>query len=60
MLNKDQLFMVDEFIKKNAHKNVWYVSDELFRLATELIKASQAKIEIAQQIESSTVTQSCS
>jgi hypothetical protein len=52
--------MVDEFIKKNAHKDVWYVSEELFRLATELVKADQAKIEAAQQIESSTVTQPCS
>jgi hypothetical protein len=60
MLNKDQLFMVDEFIKKNAHKDVWYVSDELFRLATELVKADQAKIEAAQQIESLTITQPCS
>ncbi len=52
--------MVDEFIKKNAHKDVWYVSEELFRLATELVKADQAKIEAAQHIESSTVTQLCS
>jgi hypothetical protein len=52
--------MVNEFIKKNAHKDVWYVSDELFRLATELVKADEAKIEAAQQIESSTVTQPCS
>jgi hypothetical protein len=60
MLNKDQLFMVNEFIKKNAHKDVWYVSDELFRLATELVKADEAKIEAAQQPESSTITQPCS
>jgi hypothetical protein len=38
MLNKDQMFLVHEFIKKNSQSSVWYVSDDLFKLATELIK----------------------
>ena len=38
MLSKDQMFLVHEFIKKNSQSSVWYVSDEIFKLATELLK----------------------
>lgn len=35
-MNAEQLFLVNEFVKKYATRNVWNVSDELFKLAAEL------------------------
>ena len=36
MLNKEQAFLVNEFIRKNATRNLWEVSDKLYTLLSEL------------------------
>lgn len=38
MLNKEQMFVIYEFIDKHATKNVWNVSDELIKMALQIIK----------------------
>ncbi len=38
MLNKDQAFLVNEFIRKNANRNLWEVSDKLYSLLSEIKK----------------------
>jgi hypothetical protein len=41
MLNKDQAFLVNEFIRKNATRNLWEVSDKLYSLLSEIKKVEQ-------------------
>lgn len=41
MLNKDQMFIVHEFVTKNADKNVWNVTSELINMALELINSNK-------------------
>ena len=41
MLNLDQAFLVNEFIRKNANRNLWEVSDKLYSLLSEITKAEQ-------------------
>lgn len=41
MLNKDQAFLVNEFIRKNANRNLWEVSDKLYSLLSEIKKVEQ-------------------
>lgn len=41
MLNKEQMFILNEFINKHATKNVWNVSDKLIELASELVQAQE-------------------
>ncbi len=38
MLNKEQAFLVNEFIRKNATRNLWEVSDKLYTLLSEIKK----------------------
>jgi hypothetical protein len=42
MLNKEQMFIVHEFIDKNATKNVWNVSDELIKMVFEIVDAQDS------------------
>lgn len=42
MLNKEQMFIVHEFIDKNATKNVWNVSDELIKMVFEVVDAQDS------------------
>ena len=39
MLNKEQAFLVNEFIRKNATRNLWEVSDKLYKLLSEVKQA---------------------
>ena len=39
MLNKEQAFLVNEFIRKNATRNLWEVSDKLYKLVSEIKQA---------------------
>ena len=41
MLNKNQAFLVNEFIRKNATRNLWEVSDKLYSLLSEIKKVEQ-------------------
>jgi hypothetical protein len=41
MLNKDQAFLVNEFIRKNATRNLWEVSDKLYTLLSEIKKIEE-------------------
>jgi hypothetical protein len=41
MLNKNQAFLVNEFIRKNATRNLWEVSDKLYSLLSEIAKVEQ-------------------
>lgn len=41
MLNKEQAFLVNEFIRKNATRNLWEVSDKLYKLLSEIKQAEQ-------------------
>ncbi len=44
MLNKEQAFLVNEFIRKNATRNLWEVSDKLYNLLSEIKKAEEEKV----------------
>jgi len=44
MLNKEQAFLVNEFIRKNATRNLWEVSDKLYRLLSEIKKAEDNNV----------------
>lgn len=44
MLNKEQMFVIYEFIDKHATKNVWNVSDELIKMSLELLKNNQKEL----------------
>jgi hypothetical protein len=41
MLNKDQAFLINEFIRKNATRNLWEVSDKLYTLISEIKKLEE-------------------
>ena len=41
MLNKEQAFLVNEFIRKNATRNLWEISDKLYKLLSEIKQAEQ-------------------
>jgi hypothetical protein len=41
MLNKDQAFLINEFIRKNATRNLWEVSDKLYNLISEIKKLEE-------------------
>ena len=41
MLNKNQAFLVNEFIRKNATRNLWEVSDKLYSLLSDIKKVEQ-------------------
>ena len=41
MLNKEQAFLVNEFIRKNATRNLWEVSDKLYKLLSEIKQAEE-------------------
>jgi hypothetical protein len=41
MLNKDQAFLINEFIRKNATRNLWEVSDKLYTLISEIKKIEE-------------------
>lgn len=42
MLNKEQMFIVHEFIDKNATKNVWNVSDEIIKMVFEIVDSQDS------------------
>jgi hypothetical protein len=42
-MNKEQLFIVNEFINRHATKNVWNVSDKLLDMAKEIVQAGDIK-----------------
>jgi hypothetical protein len=42
MLNKEQMFIVHEFIDKNATKNAWNVSDEIIKMVFEVVDAQDS------------------
>jgi hypothetical protein len=42
-MTANQMFLVDDFIKKYATKNVWNVSDQLFKMVQEVISENQAE-----------------
>jgi len=44
MLNKEQMFLIQEFINKNADKNVWHVTNELIKMSVELLKNNQKEL----------------
>ncbi len=41
MLNKEQAFLGYEFIRKNATRNLWEVSDKLYTLLSEIKKIEE-------------------
>lgn len=42
MLNKEQMFIVQEFINKNANRNLWQITDKLVYMVNELIEIENA------------------
>ena len=42
-MNKEQLFIVNEFINRHATKNVWNVGDKLLDMAKEIVQAGDIK-----------------
>jgi hypothetical protein len=38
MLDKEEAFLVNEFIRKHATRNLWEVSDKLYKLIAEIKK----------------------
>ncbi len=44
MLNKEQAFLVNEFIRKNATRNLWEVSDKLYTRLSEIKKVEEIEI----------------
>ena len=40
MLNKEQAFIIHEFINKYATQNVWNVSDKMFDMVKEIVQAN--------------------
>jgi len=53
MLNKEQLFILNEFINNHATKNVWNISDKLIDMASDLIHAQEQSIVQIMPVESS-------
>jgi len=43
MLNKEQMFVLQEFITKNANKNIWQITDKLVYTINELIEIENAQ-----------------
>jgi hypothetical protein len=43
MLNIDQAFTVQEFVRKNRTKRVWEIQDELYNLICILTKTEEEK-----------------
>lgn len=43
-MNKEQMFIINEFINKHATKNVWNVSNELIKMSVELLKNNQKEL----------------
>ena len=41
MLSEEQAFLVNEFIRKNATRNLWEVSDKLYTLLSEIKKVEE-------------------
>lgn len=52
MLNKEQMFIINEFINKHATKNVWNISDKLIDMASDLIHAEEQPIVQVASIDS--------
>ena len=44
MLNKEQAFLVNEFIRKHATRNLWEVSDKLYTLLSEIKKIEEVEV----------------
>jgi hypothetical protein len=51
MLNKEQAFLVNEFIRKNATRNLWEVSDKLYTLLSEIKKAEDNNVPVNNETE---------
>ena len=52
-MNKEQLFIVNEFINKHATKNVWNVSDKLLDMAKEIAQAGdniEPQVEVTEEV----------
>lgn len=52
-MNKEQLFIVNEFINKHATKNVWNVSDKLLDMAKEIAQAGdniKPQVEVTEEV----------
>ena len=45
MLNKDQVFTIQEFVFVNRTKRVWEIQDELYSLTCNLTKTEEKKNE---------------
>lgn len=45
MLNIDQSFTVQKFVRKNRTKRIWEIQDELYSLIRVLTKAEEKKNE---------------
>jgi hypothetical protein len=45
MLNLDQAFTVQEFVRKNRTKRIWEIQDELYSLICNLTKTEEKKNE---------------
>jgi hypothetical protein len=45
MLDKEEAFLVNEFIRKHATRNLWEVSDKLYKLISEIKKEKDAAAE---------------
>jgi hypothetical protein len=43
MLNLDQAFTVQEFVRKNRTKRIWEIQDELYSLICILTKTEEEK-----------------
>jgi len=43
MLNIDQAFTIQEFVRKNRTKRVWEIQDELYSLICNLTKTEEEK-----------------
>ena len=48
MLDKEEAFLVNEFIRKYATRNLWEVSDKLYNLISEIKKEKDAAADQSQ------------
>jgi hypothetical protein len=48
MLDKEEAFLVNEFIRKHATRNLWEVSDKLYKLIAEIKKEKDAAADQSQ------------
>ena len=44
-LNKEQSFLVHEFIRKHSEERVWETQDQLYKLISETLAASTFQVE---------------